>query len=181
MAFTSDAFRTYRPLDFLPDLRFGVSLSALFEELDKASSGPHAADQLQRVETQSFTISPRGEVVELVRMHRANLDVTAETLQRATRAAAQHVIEAQLPDGRFRYTLHPFGASEESRQLNFPRQAGTTLILCELADSGDTTRAAVLRALEVLQRYERVDTQRNLSGLDKGRTPRTIWFSKEVN
>lgn len=140
------AFSTYRPLHFIPDLQFGVAPDALRKRIG-APPGPGLAG-LTRVTTRSFALdlaAAEPELTPLSRMRRRDVPVNEQTLARAERDAEAYVLGAQLPDGRFRYTLDPMTGEADARGFNLARQAGTTLVLCELGSP--ESRAAVQRSL----------------------------------
>jgi hypothetical protein len=140
------AFSTYRPLHFIPDLQFGVAPDALRERIG-APPGPGVAG-LTRVTTRSFALDLAAadpELTPLSRMRRRDVPVNEQTLARAERDAEAYVLGAQLPDGRFRYTLDPMTGEADALGFNLARQAGTTLVLCELGSP--ESRAAVQRSL----------------------------------
>jgi hypothetical protein len=139
------AFSTYRPLEFIPDLQFGVAPEALRRDV-RAPPGDGVAG-LTRLTTRSFAIDLAAEepaVTPLTRMRRSQVAVTERTLERAERDAEQYVLRAQLPDGRFRYTLDPMTGVADTQGFNLPRQAGTLLVLCELGRSPRAARAIEL-------------------------------------
>jgi hypothetical protein len=88
-----------------------------------------------------LTIAPRGATTRGGDPWRATSDELDDAIARAT----SHIIQAQRPDGRFRYTLDPFRARRDDAGINLPRQAGTTLVLCELA--GDEHLGTMRQAL----------------------------------
>jgi hypothetical protein len=128
-------FSSFRPLSFIPDLQFGVDM-ALLRELVGASE-PGGASGLTRIATRSFVIdlaAAKPALVPLSRMRRLEVPLARHTLDRAERDAQAYVIGAQLPDGRFRYTLDPMTGQADTTGFNLPRQAGATLVLCELGE-----------------------------------------------
>jgi hypothetical protein len=148
------AFSTYRPLRFIPDLQFGVAPDALRQRL-AAPPGPGVAG-LTRVTTRSFALDLAAadpELTPLSRMRRRDVAVNEQTLARAERDAEAYVLGAQLPDGRFRYTLDPMTGEADARGFNLARQAGTTLVLCELGSP--ESRSAVQRSLAAYEPFAR--------------------------
>jgi hypothetical protein len=142
------AFSTYRPLAFIPDLQFGVAP----EQLRKWVSAPVVPGVvgLTRLATRSFSIdlgAARPQLTALTRMRRSEVPLTSSALDRAERDAEGYVLAAQLPDGRFRYTLDPITGESDHVGFNLARQAGTTLVLCELGRPTRRNRAAVGKSL----------------------------------
>jgi hypothetical protein len=139
------AFSTYRPLGFIPDLQFGVAPAELRHDVRAPLAAGVAG--LTRLTTRSFAIDlAAAEPVwtPLARMRRSHVPVTERTLERAEHDAEAYVLAAQLPDGRFRYTLDPMTAIADDQAFNLPRQAGTTLVLCELGQAPRTPAAIQL-------------------------------------
>lgn len=148
------AFSNYRPLGFIPDLQFGVAPDAL-RQLIGAPPGSGVGG-LTRVTTRSFALdlaAAEPALTPLSRMRRRDVPVNEQTLARAERDAEAYVLGAQLPDGRFRYTLDPMTGEADARGFNLARQAGTTLVLCELGSP--ESRAAVQRSLAADEPFAR--------------------------
>lgn len=145
-------FITHTPLPFIEDLRFGAEPVALRRALTPKGEPPPeptaTIDGLTRLATESFLVDRQGAVQHLPRL-RAQLDrLDDKLLARATAGAEAHVLAAQAEDGRFRYLLHPFTGRVTWRGFAVPRQAGTTLALCELGS--DKTVSAARRSLKML-------------------------------
>jgi hypothetical protein len=145
-----DAFTRYRPLDAVPDASFGVSLDELAAALGDARL---RGAPLTRIETRSFLLHD-AQVVPFVRQQRAHIASDDAALTRAVALASAHIVASQQPDGAFRYVLRPFTGEVETSELSLPRQAGTTLALCELGPER-TSRVVAARALAQLATYER--------------------------
>lgn len=157
------AFSSHRPLAFIPDLQFGVAPEALREKL--AAPPARGLEGLTRITTRSFSLDLRASepaLTPLSRMRRRQVPLTDQTLERAERDAEAYVLGAQLPDGRFRYTLDPMSGQADTRGFNLARQAGTTLVLCELGRSGKR-REAIARSLAAFEPFAR--TRGELSAL----------------
>lgn len=140
-----DAFTTYQPLPSVKDAQFGCS----FEQLSKALG---ADAPLVRVVTNSYTWD--GTRFERLGWLRTQRELDRESLKRSVLDAERHITAAQRADGTFRYTLDPYSGEEGSAPPTLPRQAGTTLVLCELG-RGNRVRRAVSRALDQMSRYEK--------------------------
>jgi hypothetical protein len=155
-------FSTYRPLGFIPDLQFGLDIDRLRQLLGAPEPG---AAGLTRLATRSFVIdlaAARPNLVPLVRMRRREVPLAQRALDRAERDAEAYVLTAQLPDGRFRYTLDPMTGQADTAGFNLARQAGTTLVLCELGQV-KRVRTAVARSLAAFSPFVRA--QGELSAL----------------
>lgn len=143
-------FSTHRPLRFIPDLQFGASPRRLREAL--GASPEDNVGGLVRVTTRSYVLdlsddaaSAPASLTPLVRMRRREVPLTQLELEQAEGAAETHILQAQQADGKFRYTLDPMTGAADTRGFNLARQAGTTLVLCEL---GRTT-PEVQRGIEL--------------------------------
>lgn len=115
------------PVSSIPELRMGFSAQRVRQALGGAPSP--GLDGLHRLEAVSFLVTHRLE--RLLRMHRAEQPVTSRAIERFDDLAESHVVRAAQPNGRFRYQLDPFNGSIDNQGFNLPRQAGTTLVLCE--------------------------------------------------
>ena len=149
-------FSTHRPLQLIPDFQFGVAPAALRQALGQAPVAELAG--LVRIETRSYVLdlsakAPR--VVPLVRQRRREVVLGKKTLAAAERAAEQHIVRAQLPNGKFRYTLDPITGKADAESVSLARQGGTALVLCELGGSTATVRQAIERSLSAFRPFER--------------------------
>lgn len=153
-------FSTHRPLDFIPDLQFGVSPVGLRAAVGAAPGLPVSA--LVRVTTRSYALDLSGAadsrsepLTPLVRMRRRDVPRTRQALDRAEKDAEAHVLLAQQADGRFRYTLDPVTGVADTHGFNLARQAGTTLVLCELGRPTAEVRRAIELALSSFEPFAR--------------------------
>lgn len=167
-------FNTYTPLPFIEDLRFGSDPAALRRVLARQDETPgDTLDGLTRVTTDSFIVDRRGQVHHAPAMREPRGPVTGDDLVRASVAAERHILAAQHEDGRFRYILQPFTGKVTWRGFAVPRQAGTTLSLCELGSPTAKVAEAARRSLAMLAGLERPAGA--VSGLvydEPGRPPR---------
>jgi hypothetical protein len=127
----TDAFAAYKPIASIPDLRFGVDAAALRRQLGAPEGAP-----LVRIETRATALDGAGRSVALRRGKDAGPALDASSLREALAAARAHVLGAQEPDGRFAYVTHPFTGERTMAGFGIPRQAGTTMALCELGAGG---------------------------------------------
>lgn len=168
-------FLTYTPLPFIEDLRFGADPPALRRVL-RAQGDPEpdpsaGVEGLTRLVTHSFIVGRDGEAFHAPRL-RAPIDrLDADLLARASAAAEAHILAAQGKDGRFRYLLHPFTGKVTWRGFAVPRQAGTTLALCELGSPA--ADPAVRRSLAMLAGLRRDSPEASALSYDAGK-PRTV-------
>ena len=149
------AFSTYRPLSVIPDFQLGVEPAALRSVVQAPDDAGVAG--LLRITTRSYALdlsAARPSLTALSRMRRREVPLEPRTLARAEKDAEAYVLAAQQPDGKFRYTLDPITASADTRGFNLARQAGTTLVLCELGQSPERD-AAIARALGAFEPFVR--------------------------
>lgn len=131
------------------------------EEAGKATARPADADswllleELSRLETLSMVITDAGELLPLIRMHPRELELTQARLDRGRALAENHIAKAQLRSGRFRYLLDPFTGEQETRSWNLPRQAGTTLVMCERGRDPRRVRRVAKRSLAFMAEHAR--------------------------
>ncbi|WP_106395806.1 hypothetical protein [Enhygromyxa salina] len=110
-------------------------------------------DGLTRIETLSYFVTDDGVFLPLVRMHTREVRVSKERLDHARELADAHIAKAQLRNGRFRYTLDPFTGAQQTKSWNLPRQAGTTLVMCELGGEPKRTRRVASRSLGFMAKH----------------------------
>lgn len=126
---------------------------------DEAAPAGHAAldslDGLWRITTDSYTINRKGRLIPLVRMHEHELELDAERLVAAQDAAETNIARSQLQDGRFRYLVEPFSGRVNDKSWNLPRQAGTTLVMCELGRDAKRTKQVATRSSAFMAKHGR--------------------------
>lgn len=134
---------------------------ATLEDQGKATPKPEGAEawllleELTRLETISFVFNREGRLIPLVRGHERELVLSQRRLERAKDLAERHIARAMQDDGRFRYTLDPFTGKQRSATWNLPRQAGTTLVMCELGRDEERTREVAMRSLDFMAQHGR--------------------------
>jgi hypothetical protein len=141
------AFTQFHPLPAVRDASFGASLEQLATSLHSPSP---SRDPLLRIETRSWLVHD-SKVVPYLRMRPGALPGDLPAREQAVQQAAEHIMAAQRADGAFRYLLDPFTGVSQDR-LNLPRQAGTTLALCELVP-GERSQSVAERALRQLASF----------------------------
>ena len=148
-----DQFNTFTPIPVIPDLRFGFAPA----ELRKALVWPEIPerydprmDGLRRLEVASFVRTDAGELHRLRRLRAPEPPLDATTLQAAVDAAEQYILSAQGKDGRFEYKADPFTGQVTYQGFALARQAGTTLVICELARDRERAREVARKALAML-------------------------------
>ena len=134
---------------------------ARLTEAGKARAKPADADGwllldgLTRIETLSFVFNDGGKLIPLVRGRERELALTRERYDHALTLAENHIAKASQRDGRFRYLLDPYTGEQQSTSWNLPRQAGTTLVACELGRDEARTRKVADRSLAFMAKRGR--------------------------
>jgi hypothetical protein len=139
-------------------LDLGASASALRQAL-----GSPAGDTFDGIDRFSSTeLLLRGG--ELTTLERGRLPspppVDEETLSARSRAALGFIIASQERDGRFRYLVDPHAGTASFANFSIPRQAGTTLVVCEMAALDERAVATARKSLKMLAGLERRDGER---------------------
>lgn len=148
-----DAFTASKPIPVVPEFRFGFDPAPLRKRL--GGDPLPEVDGLVRIETWSFVADDDGTLVPLHRLREDGPAMTTETVHAAKVAAERYILSAQGPDGRFEYRLDPFTGKVSYSGFSLARQAGTTLVVCELAEDRERAREVATAALGML-----VSTQR---------------------
>ncbi len=149
-------FVRFQPLPFIPDLRLGVSGNALGVSLGRAEPSQAGVEGLTRVETESWLLTKGGELIRLHRLRPEVAELDAPRLEQARRAAESYILDSQDGSGIFRYVLDPYTGGEYVQDFVLPRQAGTTLGLCETLDTDPRRGEASRRSLRAMGEWERV-------------------------
>ncbi|MEM9454386.1 MAG: hypothetical protein AAGF11_09420 [Myxococcota bacterium] len=148
-----DQFNTLTPIPVVPDLRFGFDPAQL--RLALAWPGrperydPHMAG-LRRLDVASYLQDAEGRLHRLRRMKAPEPPMDAAALQGAVDAAERYILSAQGQDGRFEYKADPFTGQVTYQGFALARQAGTTLVICELARDQERAREVATNALAML-------------------------------
>ncbi|TPV95756.1 MAG: cytochrome d ubiquinol oxidase subunit II [Myxococcales bacterium FL481] len=149
-----NAFSQFRPIPQIPDLRLGTDLDALYDAVARPiwrrGDRSPAPDQLQVIATESFRVGSDRRLERLQRLHPRTPESTARSVRDATRRAQAYILRSQQEDGVFNYAMNPATGKQMRARLHLPRQAGTTLALCELGDETTRVREAASRALAAL-------------------------------
>ncbi len=148
-----DQFNNFTPIPVIPDLRFGVDPPALRKALvwpDMPETFDPRVEGLRRLEVVSFLRDAQGQLHRLRRLRDATPPMDAAALQGAVDAAEAYILSAQGPDGRFEYKADPFTGHVSYQGFALARQAGTTLVICELARNEQRARQVARDALAML-------------------------------
>lgn len=148
-----DQFNTFTPIPVIPDLRFGFAPA----ELRLALAWPGRPERydprmagLRRLEVASYLQDEDGQLHRLRRMKAKKPPMDAAALQGAVDAAERYLLSAQGEDGRFEYKADPFTGQVSYQGFALARQAGTTLVVCELARDQARARQVARDALAML-------------------------------
>lgn len=144
------AYVSLAPLSSIPDLRFGVSPKALQHWL-----GAQPRSKSLRLTSESYVVSPQGQVRALLRERRREARASASQLRAAKAAAQEYILRAQEPSGRFEYLQHAFLLDPVKSPVVLPRQGGTLFALCRWGEHSDRSQEAVRRASSFLLAHER--------------------------
>jgi hypothetical protein len=143
-----DAFTVVTPIPVVPDLRFGFEPAMLRKALGhRAAPG---VDGLVRITTESFVIDDKGGLHRLHRLREPRPELNATTLATARQNSERYILAANGDDGRFEYKLDPFTGVVSHKGFSLARQAGTTLVICEVAEDRERARVVATRAIEML-------------------------------
>ncbi|HWB78053.1 MAG TPA: hypothetical protein VG755_23975 [Nannocystaceae bacterium] len=145
-----DMFNAVKLTGVIPDLRFGSDATMLRRALGTAEGAAPEPDGLLRIVTASFVVDDDGTAHPLRHMREHRKPLTSERLRAATGAAERYIASAQADDGRFEYRLDPFTGQVAFSGFSLPRQAGTTLVVCELFADRERGREVATDALAML-------------------------------
>jgi hypothetical protein len=148
-----DQFNSHTPIPVIPDLRFGFDPAELRKALawpDRPARFDPGLEGLRRIETKSFVLDADGELHRLRRLRADRAPLDADRLRTAVDAAERYILSAQGEDGRFEYKADPFTGQVSYQGFALARQAGTTLVVCELARDHERAREVARKALAML-------------------------------
>lgn len=148
-------------------LDLGVEQSALRSALGEAAPGSGFAG-LEAFDTRSYVRHEREGLVPLFRQKAPDPAFTPEEVDRSVRAALAYVASSQANDGRFRYMLDPYTGKASFDGFSVPRQAGTTLATCELADFSPRAKDNARRSVRFLASLEQIHGERSAIVFPKG-------------
>lgn len=154
-----DHFRSVKPIPVVPDLRFGFSPGRVRMALAMPERPRRVRNDLEglvRVETASFVTDTEGLLHRLRALREDDPPPSAAQLDAAWTRAEDYITQAIGADGRFLYIVNPYTGNESYGGFSLARQAGTSLVLCELARDEERARDVARRALGMLASTERV-------------------------
>jgi hypothetical protein len=144
----ADRFRAIRPLAEAPDLQFGFSAEEIRAALTEAGGAEAGGTTWVRIEVTSFVVDGSGRLQRLDRLRNARPERDPGRFARAARMAEHHIGYAQRRSGWFRYAQMPSTTHSQKHRPSLPRQAGTTLVMCELGQDRESSERVAQRSLE---------------------------------
>lgn len=132
----------------------GVTAEALRRRL---GSSPGSYLGLDALETRTFWLHENGDLEPVRHLRAGPRPLEATEVSAAIADAVGYIAENQEPDGAFRYSVDPFSGQVSNAGFSVPRQAGTTLALCEVASTLRGARAPAQKSLEMLAGLEQVN------------------------
>jgi hypothetical protein len=145
------------PIPVVPELRFGfdpIFIRRALAPPDRRGLIPVGIEGLVRIETASFVTDRQGALHRLRRLREQGPELDPENVRKALLAAEDYILGAQGDDGRFEYNLDPFTGLTSYRNFSMPRQAGTTLVVCELAQDRERAKEVATKALAMIASTE---------------------------
>jgi hypothetical protein len=120
----------------------------------RLGSAPGGYAQLDAIATRTLRLTRDGAVEPIVHLRASPPVLGPQSLDEAVRAAGAFIVAAQVTDGRFRYTVDPFTGKTSFDNFSVPRQAGTTLALCEASERIAGAKEAARKSLAMLASLE---------------------------
>ena len=146
-----DMFTSHKLISSVPDARLGVSLVALRHRLKPTV----ASAPIVRIDTAGWLLRNDGKVYPQGRVPRQPVAITPQEIETAELLARAYILAAQSRTGAFRYKTQPYTGVSSKRGFSVPRQAGTTMVLCQLGRGTQPVRRAVRQSLDLLMSLER--------------------------
>ncbi|MEM6990304.1 MAG: hypothetical protein AAF721_07400 [Myxococcota bacterium] len=151
--FAIEAFSEMMPFPTVPDFRFGIDpikLRAALVWPDSPRRPSPSVEGLVRVATASFVVDESGTTHALRRLRSEGPALEREAVAETMAGAEEYILSSQLPDGRFKYKLHPMTGQLTQHGFSLARQAGTSLVICELAQDRARAKKVATDALAML-------------------------------
>lgn len=171
-----DAFTRNQPFKRIPDFRFGVEPMDLRAKLlwpDTPEQPAFEMDGLVRIVTASFVRDVQG-FRTLYRGRPPGPEPTPEALAQAVADAENYIARAQRKDGRFDYIVMPYTGQVKMRGFSLARQAGTSLVTCELFGDRKRAKKVARKALQMLVETARYDDDLAMLAYPKGKTIKKV-------
>lgn len=129
----------------------GVTADALRRRLGSAPGGFAGLDA---VETRTYWLRADGRLEATRHLRTGPRPLEEREVSAAVTDAVGYIAANQEADGAFRYSVDPFSGNVSNSGFSVPRQAGTTLALCEVANEIRAARAPAQKSLELLAGLE---------------------------
>jgi hypothetical protein len=149
------ALQQFTTMASFPSIQLDVGATAT--ALKKALNAPvnESYQGLSRFASVELLLD-RGVILELEQARlKEPPPVDREHVTRATRDALAFIIGAQDADGRFRYLVDPHTGTTSYANFSVPRQAGTTLAVCEMGDLDGKSKNVAIKSLDMLAPLQR--------------------------
>jgi hypothetical protein len=106
---------------------------------------------LDAIKTRTYLIRAAGRsVTPMLHLRTGPRPLDPKNVEGALKDATSFIISSQVKDGRFRYTVQPFDGKVSFENFSVPRQAGTTLSLCDSAAYHPKAKEAARASLKFL-------------------------------
>jgi len=135
----------------------GVTAAALWFRLGLEGKGFEGLDAL---ETQTFWLRSSGRLEPVRHLRTGPRPLEEREVRRSIQESITYVAQNQEHDGAFRYSVDPFSGAVSNQGFSVPRQAGTTLALCEAAWLDKAARAPAQKSLVMLTGLEQKNGDR---------------------
>lgn len=165
--FGLDAFTEAADVSAL-QAQIGVTAVALRRLLAAGVGGFEGLDALR---TKSYLIRGRDRSVSpMLHLRMGPRPLDPSNVEASIRESAAFIAASQVKDGRFRYTVQPFTGVVSFDNFSVPRQAGTTLALCDAAAFSPKAKEVAKSSLGFLVTLEQKNGEHGGIIFPKGRT-----------
>lgn len=137
----------------------GTTPEALRKHL--GSSG-HGYAGLTALVTDSYAVSWDRVVTPMRHLRKDTTELTPKGVDSAIRSSAAFIVSSQVKDGKFRYTVQPFTGVVSFDNFSVPRQAGTTLSLCDAVRYHAKAKETARQSLAFLASLVRGNAERGV-------------------
>jgi hypothetical protein len=146
-------------------IEIGLTPEALRKRLGSDGAGFAGLDAFR---TRTYLLDEKGVVEPRTHLRGGARPLEPSALDGALRDATGYIVSSQVADGRFRYLLDPFAGRGTFDGFGVPRQAGTTLVLCEASAFDRKAAGAAKKSLAMLTGLEQKNGDRSGIVFPKG-------------
>ncbi len=132
-------------------IEIGLTPEALRKRLGSDGAGFAGLDAFR---TRTYLLDEAGVLAPRTHLRGDARPLEPSTLDAALRDATGYIVASQVADGRFRYLVDPFIGRSTFDGYGIPRQAGTTLVLCEASAYDAKAKGAAKKSLAMLTGLE---------------------------